>query len=81
MCFCSKGYEKNFDKYEHGKLDSLNLPYDYDSVMHYDRYLYSVDGKRPTIIARGQMWRKLGGQLRGTLTNNDIKEIRALYSC
>ncbi|XP_078383450.1 zinc metalloproteinase nas-4-like isoform X2 [Oculina patagonica] len=76
-----KGKEKNFLKYEHGKLDALNLPYDYDSIMHYDRYLYSVDGKKPTIIARGQMWRRLGGQLRGTLTSNDAKEIRALYSC
>ncbi|XP_020631151.1 zinc metalloproteinase nas-4-like isoform X2 [Orbicella faveolata] len=75
------GKENNFLKYEHGKLDTLNLPYDYDSIMHYDRYLYSVDGKRPTIIARGKAWKKLGGQLRGTLTGNDIKEIRALYNC
>lgn len=76
-----EGYEKNFDKYDHGKLDSLNLPYDFDSIMHYDKYLFSVDGKKPTIIARRQIWRKLGGQLRGTLTNNDIKEIKALYGC
>lgn len=76
-----KGYEKNFEKYDHGKLDSLNLPYDFDSVMHYDRYLFSVDGKKPTIIARRQIWRELGGQLRGTLTDNDIAEIRALYGC
>lgn len=75
------GKENNFLKYEHGKLDTLNLPYDYDSIMHYDRYLFSVDGKRPTIIARGKAWKKLGGQLRGTLSGNDVKEIRALYNC
>ncbi|KAJ7361837.1 hypothetical protein OS493_014479 [Desmophyllum pertusum] len=80
-CAKEMGKEKNFQKYEHGKLDALNLPYDYDSIMHYDRYLYSKGGRRPTIIARGQMWKKLGGQLRGTLTNNDVKEIRALYGC
>jgi len=75
------GRENNFKRYEHGKVDTLNLPYDWDSVMHYDRYLYSVGGNKPTIIARGQPWRKLGGQLRGTLTKNDIKEINALYDC
>ena len=79
--FSFKGNENNFLKYEHGKLDMLNLPYDYDSIMHYDRYLYSIDGKRPTIIARGKAWKTLGGQLRGTLTGNDINEIRALYNC
>lgn len=79
--FYSKGKQNNFLKYEHGKLDKLGLPYDYVSIMHYDRYLYSVDGKKPTIIARGKPWKRLGGQLRGTLTVNDIKEIRALYNC
>ena len=84
IIFCYFPYEgrrKNFKKYEHGKLDSLNLPYDFDSVMHYDRLLFSVDGKKPTIIRRGQPWVKLGGQLRGTLTTNDVHEINALYGC
>ncbi|XP_068737456.1 hatching enzyme 1.2-like [Montipora capricornis] len=75
------GARKNFKKYDHGKVDSLGLPYDFDSVMHYDRYLFSIDGKKPTIIARGRPWVKLGGQLRGTLTKNDIFEINALYDC
>lgn len=75
------GRKKNFKKYGHGKLDSLNLPYDFDSVMHYDRRLFSVDGKKPTIIARGRPWVQLGGQLRGTLTKNDVHEINALYGC
>lgn len=75
------GRKKNFKKYGHGKLDSLNLPYDFDSVMHYDRRLFSVDGRKPTIIARGRPWVQLGGQLRGTLTKNDIHEINALYGC
>jgi len=79
--FILKGKQNNFIKYDHGKLDKLGLPYDYDSIMHYDRYLYSVDGKKPTIIARGKPWKSLGGQLRGTLTVNDIQEIRALYNC
>ena len=75
------GQEKNFKKYDHGKVDTLGLSYDYDSVMHYDRFLYSVDGKRPTIIARGKPWIRLGGQLKGTLTSNDVKEINELYDC
>lgn len=74
------GKENNFKKYEHGKLDTLKLAYDLDSVMHYSRYLFSVEGK-PTIIARGSPWKELGGQLRGTLTKNDVKEINSLYDC
>lgn len=62
-------------------MDTLGLSYDYDSVMHYDRFLYSVDGKRPTIIARGKPWIRLGGQLKGTLTSNDVTEINELYDC
>lgn len=75
------GQEKNFKKYDHGKVDTLGLSYDYYSVMHYDRFLYSVDGKRPTIIARGKPWIRLGGQLKGTLTSNDVTEINELYDC
>lgn len=75
------GKQNNFLKYEHGKLDKLGLPYDYASIMHYDRYLYSVDDKKPTIIARGKPWKPLGGQLEGTLTKNDIHEISELYNC
>ncbi|XP_031573188.1 meprin A subunit beta-like [Actinia tenebrosa] len=77
-----RGRSKNFRKYSHGMLDTLNLPYDTSSIMHYDRFLFSIDpGRKPTIIARGMPWKKLGGQLRGTLTANDVSEINSLFKC
>ncbi|XP_048580233.1 meprin A subunit beta isoform X2 [Nematostella vectensis] len=75
------GKENNFKTYTHGKLDMLNLPYDTSSIMHYDRFLFSKDGRSPTIIARGRPWTKLGGQASGTLTENDVLEINSLFGC
>ncbi|KXJ12850.1 Zinc metalloproteinase nas-15 [Exaiptasia diaphana] len=74
------GKEKNFRKYGHGQLDKLGLPYDTSSIMHYDRYLFSKSQK-PTIVARGRPWIKLGGQLRGSMTSNDAREVNSLFNC
>ena len=71
----------NFAKYDHGSLDTFNLAYDYDSLMHYDRFLFSKRLGYPSIVARGNPYRRLGGQARGTFTSNDLKEIKALYGC
>ena len=30
-------YRDNFKKYGHGEIDSLGVPYDYDSIMHYGK--------------------------------------------
>jgi len=50
--------------------------------MHYDRFLFSKEpNKKPTIVARGRPWKPLGGQLLGTLTDNDAKEINSLFNC
>lgn len=38
-----------FGKYS--TMNSVNLPYDYDSIMHYDPYAFSRNGRK-TIIAR-----------------------------
>uniref|UniRef100_A0A3Q2ZJA1 Metalloendopeptidase n=1 Tax=Kryptolebias marmoratus TaxID=37003 RepID=A0A3Q2ZJA1_KRYMA len=56
--------------------NTLNLPYDYDSIMHYGPAFFSVDGT-PTIMTKGG-WNI--GQ-RQQLSQLDIQKLNALYHC
>jgi meprin B len=44
--------EDNFQKYPVSYIDTLGERYDYASVMHYDRYAFSVDGQSATIVPK-----------------------------
>lgn len=68
----------NFNKYPHANIDMLNKPYDYDSIMHYGKYGFSINGK-PTLQALGDPSRDLGQ--RNSLSPTDILELKALYDC
>ncbi|CAF3988560.1 unnamed protein product [Rotaria sordida] len=71
------GKEHNFNKYSFEVTDTLNLPYDYNSVMHYSKTAFSMNG-RPTIITKDpDVWI---GQ-RNSLSATDIEEIRKYYDC
>ena len=65
-------YANNFAKTN--KIDSLGAPYDYESVMHYNRYAFSASGQ--TIDAGGNYI----GQ-REEISQGDIIQIRLLYQC
>lgn len=43
--------EKNFKRYDYSVIDSLGVPYDYGSVMHYSEDAFSDNGK-PTIVPK-----------------------------
>ncbi|XP_074649214.1 low choriolytic enzyme-like [Tubulanus polymorphus] len=70
-----KGNEYNFDK---EITDNQNLPYDYESLMHYGMYAFSKNG-RPTITPKNPEGYKLIGHKK--LTDKDIKMIRQAYNC
>lgn len=47
MSFIQSGMSYNFKKYTASMIDSLNTPYDYGSIMHYDSKAFG--GGRVTI--------------------------------
>ena len=71
------GYGSNFDKYNNTVVDTLNTPYDYTSVMHYEPGAFSSNGL-PTIEPL-QAGAKIGQ--RRNMSTIDIEEVRILYNC
>ena len=49
----------NFNKYSHGEVDTLNYPYDCNSVMLYKKHAFSRKG-RATILEKGNSNIRLG---------------------
>ncbi|KAK3738626.1 hypothetical protein QZH41_009487 [Actinostola sp. cb2023] len=71
------GARYNFEKYPHGKADTLNAPYDYGSIMHCPEYAFTRNGRK-TIAPKRSGVRI--GQRRG-LSKVDIQKIKKLYGC
>lgn len=70
--------EDQFTKYHWGsQILNQNIPYDYNSIMHYSATAFSNNGK-PTIVPK-----KPGAKIgqREKLSDIDVREIRAYYSC
>jgi hypothetical protein len=71
----------NFNKYTHG--DYFGTPYDYNSIMHYDEYAFSVNGQKTIIPKQAGIdfipsYDKTYAQI---LSDYDVQAIRASYSC
>lgn len=76
--FSPTGKKHNFRKYNVSQVDSLGIPYDYLSVMHYSETAFGINGST-TIIAKNpsviQMGQRIG------LSPKDITQADLLYRC
>uniref|UniRef100_A0A1B0G546 Metalloendopeptidase n=1 Tax=Glossina morsitans morsitans TaxID=37546 RepID=A0A1B0G546_GLOMM len=72
-----RGKELNFDKQLGNTSDSLGLPYDFESIMHYPNRAFSKNLYQDTIKPIAEV--DIGQRLR--LSKGDIKKANLLYKC
>ncbi|XP_043921776.1 meprin A subunit beta-like [Protopterus annectens] len=73
------GKESNFNKYSDTQSDSLNVPYDYTSVMHYSKTAFQ-NGSEPTIVTNIPDFMNVIGQ-RMEFSDSDLQKLNRLYNC
>ncbi|XP_023399669.2 meprin A subunit beta [Loxodonta africana] len=73
------GREHNFNTYNDQQSDSLNVPYDYTSVMHYSKTAFQ-NGTEPTIVTRIPDFMDVIGQ-RMDFSDYDLLKLNRLYNC
>lgn len=76
FAYCSDLIEQ-FTKYDNTVVNTLNTPYDYASVMQYQKYAFTSNSL-PTIEPL-QANIKIGQRYK--LSTIDIQEIRLFYGC
>lgn len=72
-----QGVESAFAKYGRDKIDSLGLPYDYGSIMHYPFNAFSKNGQ-PTLQALKPL---NGKQPYQNLSPLDAEQTDWMYGC
>ncbi|XP_004386958.2 meprin A subunit beta [Trichechus manatus latirostris] len=75
----NSGKEHNFNTYNDQESDSLNVPYDYTSVMHYSKTAFQ-NGTEPTIVTKIPEFMDVIGQ-RLDFSDYDILKLNRLYNC
>ena len=78
----SIGQEYNFNKLTEDEVNSLGLPYDYDSIMHYAKNTFSKGTFLDTILPMESHTKKrpeIGQRVR--LSEGDIAQTNLLYKC
>ncbi|XP_064597890.1 zinc metalloproteinase nas-14-like [Liolophura sinensis] len=69
----------NFNRYPLRTVDNYDVPYDYESIMHYSEKAFSVNGL-PTIIAKDQRYQHVMGHAK-QLSFRDVKLANIMYDC
>ncbi|BES97787.1 Astacin (Peptidase family M12A) [Nesidiocoris tenuis] len=73
-----EAYHSDFTKASDTFVTTYDIPYDYDSVMHYPKWAFSKNDKS-TIVAKNDTERELGQRIGAT--NGDFEKIRRMYKC
>ena len=76
--FQFEGMRRNFISYRYGPINTLDEPYDFLSIMHYDNKAFTKNGK-DTLQSLTNPKMKLGQMKR--LTKTDVNQINKLYRC
>ncbi|KAL5272428.1 hypothetical protein ACHWQZ_G000580 [Mnemiopsis leidyi] len=71
---------ENFEKRHETEVDSLNVPYDYGSIMHYGLKDFS-ENKLPTLKTLRQVPDNVHIGQRVRLSDHDIEQANRLYKC
>lgn len=70
---------KNFENHNLGNVTTYDVPYDYNSLMHYGSTYFSKNGKVTIKTKQDQDKDKIGQRLR--LSESDVKRINLHYKC
>lgn len=71
--------ENNFVKYGKDRVDSLNSPYDFSSIMHYNATTFAKPGSNAIETIDPTKQKLIGQRIR--LSKEDIFQINKLYKC
>ncbi|XP_071053891.1 zinc metalloproteinase nas-4-like [Onthophagus taurus] len=74
------GKKDNFKKYDDSIVNSFQIAYDYESVLHYSQDAFSKNGKNTIDIKDKNGKRYTFGQ-RSTLSKKDAAKVNAMYNC
>ncbi|XP_052442202.1 meprin A subunit beta isoform X12 [Carassius gibelio] len=74
-----KRYKNNFNLHNETESSSLGVPYDYGSVMHYNKKSFSI-GSKPTIVTKIPKFLDVIGQ-RMEFSDSDLLKLNRLYNC
>uniref|UniRef100_W5N2W7 Meprin A subunit n=1 Tax=Lepisosteus oculatus TaxID=7918 RepID=W5N2W7_LEPOC len=75
----SEGKEHNFNTYNDTVSSALNVPYDYNSMMHYSKTAFR-NGTEPTILTKIPQFMDVIGQ-RMEFSDSDLLKLNRLYNC
>jgi hypothetical protein len=72
-------HEINFRKINPNATSNFGTPYDYESIMHYEKTAFSKNGK-PTMVTKDPKYRNSIGTFK-VMSKGDIARINSMYQC